>query len=268
GDGDCGPPPRRHRSAEQGPRGHGRRDTRGRHTVGGACPRRPRGRAPAGGGRCARARGRYGGAPARSRACAGHGRSGARARRAPLSLGGLGAPGRKRLGGGRGRSAQSIPPRPGRIASRRPPRLARPPSFEYLAIVHRRDRGWRIRWAVLAAGDLLAACLAYLLAFILRVVVPFPLTQGYLPAVRFAEFSHHWVEMFVAQLATLYFLGLYETRAVLRPRPHLAAIAAAAALQALILIAVYFFRQDLMFPRSILVVFACLNAGLLSAWRL
>ena len=81
---------------------------------------------------------------------------------------------------------------------------------------------------MLAAGDMLAACLAYLLAFILRVVVPFPLTQGYLPALRFAEVNHHWPEMLVAQVATLYFLGLYETRAVLRPRPHLALVAAAA----------------------------------------
>ena len=121
---------------------------------------------------------------------------------------------------------------------------------------------------MLAAGDLLAACLAYLLAFTLRVVVPFPLTQGYLPALRFAEVNHHWAEMLLAQLATLYFLGLYETRAVLSPRPHLAAVAAAAGLQALVLIAVYFFRQDLLFPRSIFVVFAVLNAALLMIWRL
>jgi exopolysaccharide biosynthesis polyprenyl glycosylphosphotransferase len=121
---------------------------------------------------------------------------------------------------------------------------------------------------VLAAGDMLAAVLAYLVAFILRVVVPLPLTQGYLPAVRFAEVNHHWLELLLAQVATLYFLGLYETRAVLRPRPHVAALVAAAILQALILIAVYFFRQDLVFPRSIFVVFACLNAAFLAIWRL
>ena len=115
---------------------------------------------------------------------------------------------------------------------------------------------------------MLAACLAYLLAFILRVVVPFPLTQGYLPAVRFSEVNHHWPEMLLAQVATLYFLGLYETRAVLRPRSHVVLIVAGAALQALILIAVYFFRQDLVFPRSIFVVFASLNALLLLVWRL
>jgi exopolysaccharide biosynthesis polyprenyl glycosylphosphotransferase len=120
----------------------------------------------------------------------------------------------------------------------------------------------------LATGDVLAAVLAYLVAFVLRVLVPLPLTQGFLPALRFAEVNHHWPEMALAQVGVLYFLGLYEARAVLAPRPHVAALVAAAGLQALLLIAVYFFRQDLAFPRSIFVVFALLNATLLIVWRL
>src|SRR5438093_1215024 len=134
--------------------------------------------------------------------------------------------------------------------------------------VYRRDGGWRLRWGIVVAGDVLAACLAYLLAFALRTRVPLPLTQGYLPSFRFAEVNHHWIEMIVTQVGVLYFLGLYETRPLTRPRDHLGALGAAAAIQALILIAVYFFRQDLVFPRSIFVVFAGLNAGLLGAWRL
>jgi exopolysaccharide biosynthesis polyprenyl glycosylphosphotransferase len=134
--------------------------------------------------------------------------------------------------------------------------------------VYRRDGGWRLRWAILVAGDLLAASLAYLLAFMLRARVPLPLTQGYLPALRFAEVHHHWPEMLLAQAGVLYFLGLYEPHALHRPRDHLGAIGAAATLQALLLIAVYFFRQDLLFPRSIFVVFAGLNTILLVAWRL
>ena len=134
--------------------------------------------------------------------------------------------------------------------------------------VYRRERGWRLRWALLVQGDLLAACLAYLLAFLLRAAVPLPLTQGYLPAVRFAQVHHHWIAMLGAQVGVLYFLGLYEPRALGNPRAQAGTIAAAAGLQALILIAVYFFRQDLVFPRSIFVVFAGLNAALLFAWRL
>ncbi|HXJ37187.1 MAG TPA: sugar transferase [Candidatus Eisenbacteria bacterium] len=121
---------------------------------------------------------------------------------------------------------------------------------------------------MLVTGDLVAAPLAYLLAFGLRVMVPFPFTQGYLPGIRFAEVTHHWPEMLAAQLLTLYLLGLYDTRALLNPRDHLAPIGAAAVLQALCLVAVYFFHQDLMFPRSIFLVYAAANAALVTGWRL
>ncbi len=136
------------------------------------------------------------------------------------------------------------------------------------ATVYRRERGWRLRWTLLVAGDLLAACLAYLLAFLFRVVVPLPLTQGYLPALRFAEVHHHWVALLAAQGAVLYFLGLYEPRAIGDPRAHAGSIVAAAAVHALLLIAIYFFAQDLVFPRSIFVLLAALNGLLLIAWRL
>lgn len=134
--------------------------------------------------------------------------------------------------------------------------------------MHRRDTAFRLRWALLAAGDLLACALAYLLAFVLRILVPLPLTQDYLPVLRFAEVAHHWPEMLLAQLACLYFLGLYEPRAVLHPRQQVGAILAAAVLQSLVLIAVYFFNQDLVFPRSIFVVLAGCNGVLLVVWRL
>jgi exopolysaccharide biosynthesis polyprenyl glycosylphosphotransferase len=134
--------------------------------------------------------------------------------------------------------------------------------------VYRRDSGWRLRLAIIGCGDALAAWAGYLLAFWLRERVPLPLTQAYLPAVRFYEVQHHWPELVAAQIGVLYFLGLYEMRALTRPREALGALAAAPVFQSLILIAVYFFRQDLMFPRSIFVVFAPLNAVLLAMWRL
>ena len=133
--------------------------------------------------------------------------------------------------------------------------------------VQRRDRGWRLRWGILLAGDVLCAILGYLLAFLLRVSIPLPLTQGYLPALRFAEVRHHWLEMLAAQAGVLYLLGLYETRTLADPRAHAGALVAAAGVHALLMIAVYFFHQDLMFPRTIFVLLALLNAGLLVAWR-
>jgi exopolysaccharide biosynthesis polyprenyl glycosylphosphotransferase len=118
------------------------------------------------------------------------------------------------------------------------------------------------------AGDVLACVLAYLLAFILRARVPLPLTQDYLPSVRFAEVQHHWIEMMLAQLGALYFFGLYEVRALTRPREYLGALVAAPVVQGLVLVALYFFAQDLTFPRSIFVVFVALNAAGLVGWRI
>jgi exopolysaccharide biosynthesis polyprenyl glycosylphosphotransferase len=120
---------------------------------------------------------------------------------------------------------------------------------------------------MLVTGDLVVAPVAYLTAFALRTLVPFPFTQDYLPPIRFAEVAHHWPEMLAAQLLVLYLLGLYETRALTNPRDHLAPIGTAAVLQALLLVAVYFFRQDLAFPRSVLLVHATLNGCLLAGWR-
>jgi len=117
------------------------------------------------------------------------------------------------------------------------------------------------------AGDILCGALAYLLAFLVRIGVPLPLTRGYLPSVRFAEVHHHWPEMALAQVGVLYFLGLYEIRAVTAPREHVGPLLVAPLVQTLVLIAVYFFRQDLLFPRSIFVLSAAFNAALLVGWR-
>ena len=121
---------------------------------------------------------------------------------------------------------------------------------------------------MLVTGDLLVAPVAYLAAFAVRVLIPFPFTQDYLPPIRFAEVAHHWPEMLAAQLLVLYLLGLYDTRALINPRDHLAPIGAAAVLQALLMVSVYFFRQDLAFPRSVFLVDAALNGLLLAGWRL
>jgi exopolysaccharide biosynthesis polyprenyl glycosylphosphotransferase len=121
---------------------------------------------------------------------------------------------------------------------------------------------------MLVTGDLLVAPLAYLVAFAVRASVPFPFTQGYLPPIRFAEVAHHWPEMLAAQLLVLYLLGLYETRALTNPRDQLTPIGAAAVLQALLMVAVYFFRQDFAFPRSVFLVHAALNGAMLAGWRI
>jgi hypothetical protein len=120
---------------------------------------------------------------------------------------------------------------------------------------------------MLVTGDLVAAPLSYMAAFAVRVLIPFPFTSGYLPGVRFDEVTHHWPEMLAAQLVALYLLGLYDTRALTNPRDHVTPIFAAGILETLLLVAVYFFRQDLAFPRSIFLVHAVLNGLALALWR-
>src|SRR5581483_4901135 len=144
------------------------------------------------------------GSPTRRSRCSAIRRALARSRapRARSSSGGIAGP---------------IPPPASRRHGSRPrASLERAPPSAMSPAVYRRDGGWRLRWAILVAGDLLAACLAYLLAFMLRVAVPFPLTQGFLPPLRFAEVHHHWPEMLAAQGAVLYFLGCYEVHALTR----------------------------------------------------
>lgn len=121
---------------------------------------------------------------------------------------------------------------------------------------------------MLVIGDLLASLLAYLAAWGIRVSVPLPLTTGFIPAIRFDEVQHHWPELLLVQVGALYFLGLYETRTLIRPRDHLGGMMAAGFVQALALIAGYFFRGDLVFPRSIFLLHALIDGGLLLAWRL
>jgi exopolysaccharide biosynthesis polyprenyl glycosylphosphotransferase len=120
---------------------------------------------------------------------------------------------------------------------------------------------------VVVAGDALAAVLAYLTAFAVRVIVPLPFTQGFLPAMRFAEVEHHWLALVGLQLASLYALGLYETRLLTEPRRALQGIVVVATVHALGMVAIYFFR-DQAFPRTILVLMAASNATLLVVWRL
>ena len=82
---------------------------------------------------------------------------------------------------------------------------------------------------MLVAGDLLAACLAYLLAFTLRVRRAVPAHAGLPAAAPLRGGEPPLAEMLLAQLAMLYFLGLYETRAVsASPRPRSAPVVAAA----------------------------------------
>ena len=111
----------------------------------------------------------------------------------------------------------------------------------------------------LALADLLCVGGAYVGAFFLRVHLPLPFTADFLPPSRFDEVSHALFFLLATQLVLLYFFGFYELHALQRRGRLVAPVAAALGVQLLTTTAWYFFREDLSFPRSVLVLFWLLN---------
>jgi exopolysaccharide biosynthesis polyprenyl glycosylphosphotransferase len=116
------------------------------------------------------------------------------------------------------------------------------------------------------AGDGAAALIALWAAFVVRINVPLPLTQGLLPGDRLRLLSREWLVVVLLQFATLYFLGFYDAP---RPRSRVEIgrrLATAAAFQVMGLTA-WWFLANREFPRSVLLLFVIFNLTLLFAWR-
>ena len=111
----------------------------------------------------------------------------------------------------------------------------------------------------LILADTTWAGLAYVSAFFLRVYLPFPLTHDFLPASRFTEVAHPLVFLVCTQVALLYFFGFYDLPLLSQRIRLLTRVATALGVQLLATAAWYFFRGDLSFPRSVLVVFWLFN---------
>jgi exopolysaccharide biosynthesis polyprenyl glycosylphosphotransferase len=112
---------------------------------------------------------------------------------------------------------------------------------------------------LLTLADLLCVLVAYPAAFLLRIHVSFPLTTDLLPSVRLAEVSHPLFFLLSTQIVLLYFFGFYDLHALTRHVRTVMTVAVALGIQLLATTAWYFFRGDLFFPRSVLVLFWILN---------
>jgi exopolysaccharide biosynthesis polyprenyl glycosylphosphotransferase len=115
-------------------------------------------------------------------------------------------------------------------------------------------------------GDTAAACAALASAFLVRIHVPVPFTEGLLPPDRLSFLARDWLPVILIQLATLYFFGFYDP-----PRPRTRSevarrLSAATAAQILALTS-YYFLFERSFPRSVLLLYVMLDFLLLLAWR-
>jgi FlaA1/EpsC-like NDP-sugar epimerase len=128
----------------------------------------------------------------------------------------------------------------------------------------RRDQGPRHLVRVL--GDAAAACAALTCALLVRIHLPFPFTEGLLPADRLSFLARDWAPVILIQLAALYFFGFYDPP---RPRTRFEVarrLVAATVAQTLGLMS-YYFLFERPFPRSVLLLYVLLDFLLLLAWR-
>lgn len=121
---------------------------------------------------------------------------------------------------------------------------------------------------LLVGADLCCVIGAYASAFALRLAFPFPFTAHRLPFSRLDEVNHPIAFLLVTQVLLLYFFGFYDLQR-LQPRYRLVTrVAAALGVQLLATTALYFFRGDLLFPRSVLVLLWVVNTVGVAALRL
>jgi exopolysaccharide biosynthesis polyprenyl glycosylphosphotransferase len=125
--------------------------------------------------------------------------------------------------------------------------------------VRRRTLRYQTTLLVLMLADMLGALAAYGAAFALRIYVAFPFTTDLLPSIRLAEVNHPLFLLTATQIILLYFFGFYDLHALVHRTRLLTNVAAALGVQMLAISAWYFFQGDLLFPRSVLVLFWLLN---------
>ena len=133
-----------------------------------------------------------------------------------------------------------------------------------------RSHGLRYQTVLLGllAADLVCVAGAYAMALAFRLALPLPLTAELLPLERLAEIQHPLLFLLVTQGLVLYFFSLYDLH-MLQLRGRVASrVMSACGLQLLLTTAWYFFRGDVYFPRSVLVLLWALNSTMVSVLRM
>jgi exopolysaccharide biosynthesis polyprenyl glycosylphosphotransferase len=132
-------------------------------------------------------------------------------------------------------------------------------------------RPWRgertSRQLLRLTGDAALAVAALAGAFLVRIHLPLPFTRALLPVDRLFFLTREWLAIIAVQIGGLYLFGFYDPPRPLGRGELARRLAGAVALQAMVLM-VYYFLGNRAFPRSVLLLFTCLDFLLLLIWRL
>lgn len=120
---------------------------------------------------------------------------------------------------------------------------------------------------LLLLSDLILAYIAYMLAFSARTEIALPLFRDTLPDYVFAILRHGWLAVGLAQVFTIYLLGLYDPPERAGTYRLAESLFLACVINTLILTSYHFFSLEFGFPRSVLIVYGVFDWVLLLSWR-
>ncbi len=121
---------------------------------------------------------------------------------------------------------------------------------------------------LLIFGDLLYIPLIYFGSYWIRSISSFYLFEETMPLDRIHWVNHRLWLLMGMHLTFLYFHGLYDRTHYRSKNQIIGRIFQAVTLEILILVAVYFFSQDIVFPRSIFILLWVFNFVTTTAWHL
>ena len=126
----------------------------------------------------------------------------------------------------------------------------------------------------LVLTDLLIGCLAYLVAWLVRIYLRIPFTQELIGQMRWLVVSHPWIVLVFGQLFFPYLMGLYDDLRQVRKRELVAVTFIACVMQVFVVTSTLFFlnpqvpgETEWLFPRTVIVLFGGFNFVGLLAWR-
>lgn len=89
-----------------------------------------------------------------------------------------------------------------------------------------------------------------------------------MPLDRFNWITHHLGIFIVVHIALIYFHGLYDRFYNLKNSEIISRSLRSVSIEILILVAIYFFRQDIFFPRSVLILLWLFNSVFTASWHM